>query len=197
MVDFDGLKELNEHTNAWLYVPALDISFPVVVEETENEYLSKSISGREDPVGAIFMDTMSDPTFGGWNDFVFGHYLSNGQMFGALQPLMEEDADADVFGDEPYIYVYMEDKVIRYRLYAYYWAEMGDDAYIQATKPEHLDRVIEYMDEHNLYKGTRGIDLPQVKTEERPGMLHLSTCADFGDKSRFLVSAYREGEWKK
>lgn len=196
-IDFAGLKELNENTISWLYVPALGISFPVVAEETENEYLAKSISGRDDPVGAIFMDIMSDKTFGGWNDFVFGHYLSNGQMFGALSPLMEEEVAEDVFGEEPYIYVYLEDKVVRYRVYAYYWAEMGDDAYIQAEKPEHLDRVIAYMDEHNLYKGTRGIDLSKVKTEERPGLLHLSTCADFGDKTRFLLSAYREGEWKK
>ncbi|MBR0171408.1 MAG: sortase [Lachnospiraceae bacterium] len=196
-IDFAGLKQANPQVIAWLYMPAIDLSYPVVAETEENEYLNKTFSGKEDPVGAVFMDLMSDPTFGGWNDFVFGHYLQNGAMFGAMNPLMDEAAGQKVIDADPYLYVYTEGRVFRYHVFGYYWAEMGDDPFIQAEKAEHLDRVLAYIKEANLYQGNAGINFDTLETSKRPTMLNLSTCADFGDKRRFIVSSYREGDWKR
>ena len=196
-IDFAGLKQLNENIIGWMYLPVLNMSFPVVAEQTENEYLTKSVSGRDDPVGAVFMDLMSNKEFAGWNDFVFGHYIPNGQMFGNMKELLDEEKGQQLIDDDPYLYIYTEKNVQRYRAYGYFWTQMGEDAYIQAEKPEHLDRVIEYIDEKNLYKGNKGINFSRVETEDRPGFLHLSTCADFEEKQRFVVSFYRDGVWKR
>ena len=196
-IDFAGLKQVNPQVIAWVYMPAIDLSYPVVAETEENEYLNKTISGKEDPVGAIFMDLMSDQKFGGWNDFLFGHFLQNGTMFGAMSPLLDEASGQKVLDADPYLYVYIEGRVFRYHVFGYYWAEMGDDPFIQAERPEHLDRVLAYIKEANLYKGNTGISFDSLDTNQRPTLLNLSTCADFGDKRRFIVSAYREGDWKR
>ena len=72
-VDFAGLKKVNPDVIAWIQIPALDISYPVVRGKDNDYYLHHMFDGQENKNGSIFVDYHNQPDFSDSNTIVYGH----------------------------------------------------------------------------------------------------------------------------
>ena len=79
-VDFAGLKKVNPDVIAWIQIPALDISYPVVQGKDNYYYLHHMFDGQENKNGSIFVDYHNQPDFSDSNTIVYGHNMKNGSV---------------------------------------------------------------------------------------------------------------------
>ena len=79
-VDFAGLKKVNPDVIAWIQIPALDISYPVVRGKDNDYYLHHMFDGQENKNGSIFVDYHNQPDFSDSNTIVYGHNMKNGSV---------------------------------------------------------------------------------------------------------------------
>ncbi|WP_051204605.1 class B sortase [Butyrivibrio sp. VCD2006] len=192
-IDFSALKEVNPDFIGWLYFPAISsINYPVVKEKTINQYLYKTFEGVPNKAGCIFMDVLSDPEFCGMSDMLFGHNMKNGSMFGALKVLYK-NKDEDILGDEPYIYIYTEDKVLKYRIFSYYRTTDGSFSYTEVKTEDDYDKYLDYVKKCSM------IDIPKdISFDDYPSLLTLSTCAgQHGSGVRFVVHSVKIAAYDK
>ncbi|MCR4902535.1 MAG: class B sortase [Butyrivibrio sp.] len=189
-INHSSLKLINDAYIGWLYFPALDISYPVVKEEKVNQFLRVTFDGVPNTAGSIFMDVMSDENFRGMSDFVFGHNMRNGSMFGKLKKLYQ--SDEDLLKDNKYVYVYTEEFIFKYEIFAYYKTRVGSDSYALVTSEDEYDEFLDYIDAVNVYKESNDIDFSTY-----PSLLTLSTCAgQSGSGNRFVVHTAKVAAWK-
>lgn len=112
-IDFAGLKAVNLDVIAWIQIPALDISYPVVQGKDNAYYLHHLFSGESNINGSIFVDCHNQPDFTDQNTIVYGHNMKNGSMFGTL----DKYQDKELFEQHPEFYLYLPDKILKYRIF--------------------------------------------------------------------------------
>ena len=64
-------------------------------------YLNHSYDKSYNSYGSIFIDYRSNENFSDLNTFIYGHYTSNGSMFGELKKYMEES----FYKEHPFFYI--------------------------------------------------------------------------------------------
>ena len=84
-IDYDALKKINGDFTAVIYIPALQISYPVVSSKDNADYLHKTFEGKNNFSGAIFLDSNAQGSYDHNNTFIFGHNMKWG--FSQLQSL--------------------------------------------------------------------------------------------------------------
>jgi len=190
VIDHDALLEVNEDYIGWLYFD-FDVSddydftlnYPIVKEQEIDEYLHKTFENTVNSSGCVFMDKDSDKGFNGYTDFLFGHNMRNGSMFGSLDNIYKTK-DTETIENEPlYVYVYTPAKVLKYVIYEYEQTTSGDPTvYNVISDEEGYDEYVEYMDSLGNY------DCPiEVSFESRPEILNLSTCSGASGTNKRLV----------
>ncbi|MDR0813579.1 MAG: class B sortase [Oscillospiraceae bacterium] len=100
-VDFDALRAINPDVVAWLYAPALDISYPLVQSTGSNDYYLYRLYDRtRNKAGSLFLDKTNSPDFTDKNTIVYGHNMKNKAMFGRLKEYRDQaflDANPAMF----------------------------------------------------------------------------------------------------
>lgn len=185
-IDYDALQSTNSDFACVLYIPVLDMKYPVVYSADNTDYLHKTFEGKSNFAGSIFYDSLSPHDFRGRNTFLFGHNMKNGSMFGTLKKLEKE---AGLCASDPYIYIYTKDYVRKYRIFSYYETNAysasyedfdGNDGYDQYVKMACANSALA-TDEHS------------IDFTKRPQLLSLSTCIGrSGGNQRFIVHAALE-----
>ncbi len=189
-IEFDKLKKTNDDFVGWLYFPALDISYPVVHENTIDQYLHLTFDGTVNKAGCLYQDILTDTSFRGMHDIVFGHNMRDGSMFGSLKKLYQ--SKEDLLGANPYVYVYTEEYVFQYRVFGYYLTTVGSDAYSVVENDQAYDVLLDYIKAHSAYKIPSDADF-----SIRPSILTLSTCSGTsGSGNRFVIHTYKTAAWK-
>ena len=192
-IDFAALKETNPDFIGWLYFPAIStINYPVVKEQSIDQYLYKTFEGVPNRAGCIFMDVLSNPDFCGMSDMLFGHNMRNGSMFGSLKVLYKKK-DEDILGDKPYIYIYTEDKIFKYRIFSYYTTSDGSYSYAEVKTEGDYDKYLDYVKRSSM------IDVPEdISFDDYPSLLTLSTCSgQSGSGRRFVVHSVKIATFDK
>ena len=186
-INFAELKKVNSDFIGWLYMPAISsINYPIVKEQAIDQYLYKTFEGVPNRAGCIFMDVLSDPDFCGMSDMLFGHNMKNGSMFGALKVLYKKK-DEDILGDEPYIYIYKEDKILKYRIFSYYTTTDGSYSYTEVKNTKDYDTYLDYVKRSSMIEVPQDIDFSGY-----PSLLTLSTCSgQSGSGRRFVVPSVK------
>ena len=183
-IDFTSLKEINPDVVAWLHVPALDLSYPVMQGEDNEYYLTHTLEDEYNPLGSIFMECTNLPDFSHGNTLIYGHNTADGTMFGRLR---EFGQDPSLRENHPFFYVYQADGTIgKYRIYSYYSVYKEGDSFAWFTDPESYDYYV------NL---TKNLSIEPIEADftDRPGLVTLSTCfGASGTPYRFLVHGVRE-----
>ena len=188
-VDIEGLEKTNPDITAWIYMPCLEISYPVVKEKEIDEYLNKTFEGKESYAGSLFEDVLSDENFCGMHDMIFGHNMKDGSMFGKLKEVYSSKK-ADILKENPYVYIYTRDTVYRYEAFAYEITTAGSDAYSEVNDNDEYDRFIDYVLSNNQWGSGK-----EKTFENRPSILSLSTCSGVtGGKKRFVIHTFKESQ---
>ncbi len=100
-IDFAALAEINPDIIGWLYAPQIGVDDPILIGETDTEYLTKAFDGTDSVLGSIFTwadasKDLSDPHI-----CLFGHNMISGQIFGQLHKYEEKEFR------ETYKYLYL------------------------------------------------------------------------------------------
>ncbi|NQG19487.1 class B sortase [Streptococcus suis] len=114
---FDGLKEVNPDTIAYVYAPGTNLDEPVVYNGDNTTYLSKLFDGSgEDPyMGTVFMDMDNKTDFSDKLTWLFGHargsQVPDSRMFNDVN-FYDDQA---FFDAHPYVVVRTPEKVHYYQ----------------------------------------------------------------------------------
>ena len=100
-IDFSKLKEVNNAIVGWMIIDGTQVNYPIVKGKDNSYYLNHSYDKSYNSYGSIFMDYRSNENFSDLNTFIYGHYTSNGSMFGELKKYMEES----FYKEHPFFYI--------------------------------------------------------------------------------------------
>ena len=179
-IDFKGLKAKNSDFACVLYLPALNIKYPVVYSKDNEDYLKRTFDGSYNSSGCIFYDYLSRPDFKGYNTFLYGHNMKNGAMFGRLKKLQDM---ANTKGNL-YFYIYTEEKARKYEIFSFYHTTVGGEAYSEITDDKTYDSYTKYCLRNSYFKGYEN----DIEFSLRPELVTLSTCSgSAGGDERFVV----------
>ena len=115
-VDLDALREQNPDICAYIVIPGTAINRPILKKDDSNEYyLEHNAEDEEDSKGSVFMDMGNETDF---TDPVTCLYARSGEE----EPFCNLISyyDADFMSRNEYIYIYSDEYVIRYRIFASY-----------------------------------------------------------------------------
>ena len=185
-IDFDTLKAKNGDLIGWIYIPALDISYPVMQGKDNEHYLHYTYDGTKNSSGSIFMDYQSSRNMTDMNTFIYGHNMKNGSMFGKLKKFNQDKTLCD---SDPYIYYFRENRSYRYRIFAYYITKVGSKTYNNMGTSEEYDAYMKYVGSVNQYK-------TNVENKDRAQILTLSTCSGLHTDNRMIVQGILAGKIK-
>ena len=68
-IDYDALKKINGDFTAVIYIPALEISYPVVSSKDNEDYLHRTFEGKSNFSGSIFLDCNAKGSYDHNNTF--------------------------------------------------------------------------------------------------------------------------------
>lgn len=176
-IDFEGLKKINPDVVAWIQIPALDISYPVVQGRDNYYYLHHLFEGQENKNGSIFIDYHNQPDFMDSNTIVYGHNMKSGSMFGTL----DRYQDKDLYRQYPYFYVYVPGYVLEYQIISCYAGRNGSAGYTYTfPEPEDFRKFADLVLSYSGYDtGAKVADTDKIVT--------LSTCVNTDRNYRYLV----------
>ena len=100
-IDFSKLKEVNNAIVGWMIIDGTQVNYPIVKGKDNSYYLNHSYDKSYNSYGSIFIDYRSNENFSDLNTFIYGHYTSNGSMFGELKKYMEEP----FYKEHPFFYI--------------------------------------------------------------------------------------------
>ena len=176
-VDFEGLKKVNLDVIAWIHIPALDISYPVVQGKDNSYYLHHMFDGQENKNGSIFVDYHNRPDFTDSNTIVYGHNMKNGSMFGILEQYQEQS----LYQRYPCFYIYRPGYILEYQIISCYAGQNGSTGYTYSfPETEGFQKFLSTIQSYAGYDtGTEVTDSDHVIT--------LSTCVNYDRNYRYLV----------
>lgn len=68
----------------WITIDHTDIDYPIMQGKTNTEYLNRNPLGEMSLSGSIFLDSASKSDFSDPYSIIYGHHMTQGKMFGAL-----------------------------------------------------------------------------------------------------------------
>ena len=181
-IDFAALQAINPDAAAWLEMPGLGISLPVVQAADNETYLHRSFDGSDSPAGCLFF---AAPAGDGLYRVIYGHNLHDGSMFNGLLNYRDED----FYAANPTFTLYTPEGAGTWRIFSCHTAtDMEELCRTDRTAVEEYDAFLQQLLEASEYD--TGAELP-----EGAQVVTLSTClTSYGSGlERYVVHAYREG----
>lgn len=182
-LDWDVLRETNKDIYAWICIPETNVDYPVLQSGTNDEYyLMHNLDGSYGYPGCIFTQLLNSKDFTDYNTVLYGHNMKNGTMFRTLHYYQNEE----FFYNNPYIYIYTENGVLVYEIFAAYNA--GDEHILNTYDLRTEEGFASYLDtvKEGAYLG--GYIRADVEVTTANHIITLSTCTDQSDE-RYLVQA--------
>lgn len=112
-VDFNKLEEINPDVIAWIEIPGLEISYPVVQGRDNDYYLHHLITRENHKSGSIFMDFQNQEDLSDRNTIIYGHNMKDGSMFGTLNQYQSQA----LYRNYPYFYMYVPGYIYEYQIF--------------------------------------------------------------------------------
>lgn len=189
-IKFDKLKQMNGDVKSWVFIPHTIIDYPVLQEQTVNEYfyLHHNIYKSYSSLGSVFTpkepDDMDDAHM-----LLFAHrFFYTNAMFSHLR----DYADKSYYKKHPYVYMYYPDHSERWQIFAVTDTNEDDRVYeIPYTiGSEDYKNLIESIQKKSLYN-------TGIACDEWTRIITLSTCRGnvYGGPYRFTVNAIKECEY--
>lgn len=121
-VDFRALKEENPEIFAWIYIPDTSIDAPVAQSgESDEYYASHNITKENDENGALYIEAANLTSMCDFNTVIHGNTAEDGES--GLFAKLYQFSDPDYFDSHEQMYLYLEDNVLTYEIFAAYERE--------------------------------------------------------------------------
>lgn len=176
-VKYDDLKKINSDFAGWLYYEPLEISYPIVRGNDNDYYTHYTFENVKNSSGAIFMDFLNKKDYSNYNTIIYGHNMRNGTMFGSLKKILN---DVSIAEENPYFYIFTEDKAYMYEIFAVYITDEDSRTYDLIGSEEEQADYLEYIRNSAVYLSDREVT-PQDK------VVTLSTCHGLHSTNRTVV----------
>ena len=182
-LDWSSLYAENKDIYAWIYIPGTQVDYPVLQSASDDTYyLNHNIDGSYGKPGCIYTEKINSKDFTNYNTVLYGHNMKNGEMFGCLH----DYEDKTFFDENPYVYVYTEEKTYVYEIFAAYTAT---NAHILNTNDfSTQEGFADYLDNVVYNKALTGNFRNDTRVTSDNRIITLSTCTSNSSK-RWLVQA--------
>lgn len=189
-IDFKVLKEENPDIFAWLHVPGTNIDCPVLQsEEADDYYETHNAYGKEDPKGAVYTELANLKDMCDFNTVLHGKGTEKEDVFAELYQF----GDKDFFQKNHTIYLYLEDNLLTYEVFAAY--EREDSSLIRTYDFTYAEGCEAFLQDlyytktmgKNIREGWGGISAYNflitltVSNEATPGKQYVVVAALVGD----------------
>lgn len=178
--NFETLKDINDEFKGWITLENTKVNYPIVQNEDNDYYLTKSL--HKEPVngGSIFLGAgLKSPFEDNRNTIVHGHHMKNGSMFGTLKKYKKEE----FFNNNKTIYISVRDKTYEYEIFSVYIEKVSSEPY--KNRFEDDNEYIDYLsdlEEKSLYTNE---DISSFSAEDK--IITLSTCSyEFKDARQII-----------
>lgn len=192
-VDFADLQEnTNEDIYAWIHIPDTKIDYPVLQHPTDNSYyLNHNLDGSRGYPGCIYTEDYNKKDFTDPNTVLYGHNMKNGTMFAGLHKY----GDSEYLEEHPYIYIYTEEGLLAYEIFAAY--QSGDEHILYAHDGFEDRKVYgKYLEEILNMRSMGSVLKEGAEVTEDSRIITLSTCISGKPDNRFLVQGVLlNGDW--
>lgn len=191
VIDFDALKSINKDIVGWLYIPDTSVDYPILIGDTDEEYLYKDMEGKWSQLGSIFSYSDTNRSLSDGVTFLFGHNMLEYQMFGELRRYEEEEFR----GKHTKMYVYTENRTMEVAVYSIFTCLDTDDIFssvgMELATSDYQDLLVE-LENRNQYDDL-GVDDVSSKYNNRT--FSLVTCkGDVGTVYRLVINGLVERE---
>ena len=182
-LDWASLYAENKDIYAWIYIPGTQVDYPVLQSASDDTYyLNHNIDGSYGKPGCIYTEKINSKDFTNYNTVLYGHNMKSGEMFGCLH----DYEDKTFFDENPYVYIYTEEKTYVYEIFAAYTAT---NAHILNTNDfSTQEGFADYLDNVVYNKALTGNFRNDTRVTSDNRIITLSTCTSNSSK-RWLVQA--------
>lgn len=188
-IDFEKLQAQYPDACAWIQVDGIEeIDYPIFISQPEaddNYYLDHNRDGEEDRYGEIYIQKLNYKDFSDPNTLIYGHNMSNGDMFGKLYDGSGKQFDNKEFFDQHRkIFIYIPGHILEYEIIS---AFVYDNRHIlNSFNFDVQDECREFFDQcTNPTSLTKQVlEGATLDTDDR--IITLSTCTG-NDATRYLV----------
>ena len=182
-IDFEELREsTNSDIYAWIYIPDTKIDYPVLQHPTDNlYYLNHNLDGSSGYQGCLFIDEHCRIRPRSTNLLIHGHNMKNGSMFAGLHRY----SDSEYLAEHPYVYVYTEEGMKVYRIFAVH--EYSNEHLLYGHNYYDADEMQDYLDEIQDSRSMANVGDMENAVDTDSHILTLSTCISNKPNNRFLV----------
>lgn len=121
-VDFAALKAENPEIFGWLYIPDTSVDAPILQSSESDDYYETHNAAREnDTGGALYIEAANLASMCDFNTVIHGRTTKDGES-GIFKDLYRF-SDPDYFDSHEQMYLYLEDNVLTYEIFAAYERE--------------------------------------------------------------------------
>jgi sortase B len=89
-IDAETLRSISENCVAWIQLDGTTVDYPIMQAENNTKYLNRDPYGNYSLSGSVFMDYRNSSDFSDEYTIIYGHHMSGGLMFGALDAYTDE-----------------------------------------------------------------------------------------------------------
>lgn len=180
-INQETLRAISENCVAWIQIDGTSIDYPVMRAENNTRYLNRDPYGNYSLSGSVFMDYRNSPDFSDSYTIVYGHHMTGGLMFGAL----DEYTDKDYMKEHLTGTLTVWDEEYDIRVYAFFRCDASHEEVFNPYDGLTPERVAFFRQQ-------------AWHTSGEPGdrMIALTTCKSPGatDRTVLLANITRKGE---
>lgn len=177
-IDFKALWAVNPDIIGWIRVPGTSIDYPILYSGDNSTYLNRSLEGKKDVHGAIFLDMDSQPDFSGRHNLFYGHNMRDGSMFSAVNKFKNEN----FYNEHRFIELYLPEREIHLEIFAVF--PIPSQPWLRMTsfpEPSDFEAFKEKLFSYHKYGGQLPEGIERLYT--------LITCSYEWEDTRTLLIA--------
>lgn len=182
-INWVKLQEKNSDVYSWIYIPNTNVDYPVVQPGknlSDDFYLNHNVNRENEFAGAIYTEKQNAKDYSDPVTVLYGHNMLNGSMFKSLHKF----EDAKFFKKNKYIYIYMPNHRLTYKIYAAY---VYDDRHILNAFKLSDKKVLKKYFEYTTNPNSLSKNIRKVSLDINSKIITLSTCTNGAENTRYLV----------
>ena len=181
---FEELRAINGDVCAWLTIDNTKIDYPVLQGEDNFSYINTNVYGEFSLSGSLFLDTRCSRGFSDMYSLIYGHHISNGNMFGDLDKFKEKD----FFAKNKTGVLITPEKTYDLKIFAVLVVQDSNEIIFNPETNTEITGILDCVDTWSLFKDEKRTEILKEKGNSAQ-ILSMSTCSsEFTDARTVLLA---------